>query len=554
MDITDINARLHETPYTAEESANMRDVARYRCAHHGPFTARLSNLLVGRAMCCAKSEDTARARDAWLARVTEIHGDQYDYSKVVYKNQHTSVVVTCRTHGDFAVAPGNHVAARPRGCPACGIASRGEKTRARGRLASLAVFTANAQAVHGDRYQYTGLDGDTASIVCHTHGVFTQGAKNHLLGHGCRACQGDKHKERCAAARGDAATAFAAKAAAVHDSKYDYTQFEYVDAKTKGSVMCPHHGSFHITPNNHLNGIGCARCTHRVSRAEVEILEFVRGLGVECEQQKPFGRLSVDLWVPALGVGIDHHGEWHHRDRVREGDGTAARRPSLHREKHDAVKAAGGRLIQLWGSDWTRRRDQCERLVKNALGLSDEDRFHARTCTIARVSRADAVLFLDRNHLRGACGPAVFFGLLSGGRLVAIAAFLRGVGGIELLRYATEGRVVGGCSRLVAAARREWPGLTVFSFSDNMISDGAMYASMGFMRVGVGEPNYMMWSAKHNKLFHRRLFRHTTIASWQRQYAPGVELPDGTCRDKEEAMNVWRVWDAGLTRWELPAR
>lgn len=552
MDIRDINERLAGTPYTAEESANMRDVSRYRCAHHGLFTARLSNLLAGRAMCCAKAEDAERARAAWLDRARAVHGGRYDYSKVMYTNQRTDVVVVCHEHGDFAVSPGNHTAKVPRGCPQCGMVSRAAKSRERGRLASLAVFATSAAAVHDNRYSYTDLVGDVATIVCPEHGAFMQDAKNHLQGHGCSACQVDQHRARCMAERTEASRAFPVKAAEVHGNRYDYARFEYVDAKTKGIVVCPHHGAFEITPNNHLNGIGCARCTHRVSRAETEILAFVQSLGIMCEQQKPFGRFSVDLWIPSLGIGIDHHGEWHHRDRVREGDGTAARRPSLHREKHDAVKAAGGRLLQLWGSDWIKRRDQCERLIKATLGVSDEVRVHARSCTVARVSRADAVPFLDANHLRGMCGPAVFFGLLYRGKLVALAAFLRGTGGIELLRYATQARVVGGCSRLVAAAQREWPGMTVFSFSDNMISDGAMYASMGFTCTSVGDPNYMMWSARHNRIFHRRLFRHTTIESWRQQYAPGVVLPAGSCREKEEAMGVWRVWDAGLTRWELP--
>lgn len=553
MDIADINRQLAGTPYTAEESATVRDVARYRCALHGVFTARLTNLLAGRAMCCAREEDRASAANAWLARAQSVHGDRYDYSLVNYVNASTHVSVRCHEHGVFAVSPSNHTATKPRGCPACGHVARGEKTRARGRLASLETFASAASAVHAGSYTYTRLDGDVAHIACAAHGAFEQDAKNHLMGHGCPRCHADKHQARCAAARTDAAARFSTAASDVHQGKYGYDEFTYVDAKTKGAVICPQHGAFQITPNNHLNGVGCSRCTHRVSRAENEIVEFIRGCGVAIEQQVSFGKFSVDVWVPSLDIGIDHHGEWHHRDRVRDGDGTSARRPTLHREKHDAVVAAGGRLIQLWGSDWLNRRHQCEHLLASALGVSGQARVPARRCTVVRVSRAEAVPFFDANHLRGACGPAVFFGLRDAGSLVAVAAFLRGTGGVELLRYATAAHVVGGCSRLVAAARREWPGQAVFSFSDNMVSTGAMYAAMGFTKTNDGAPNYMMWSARHNRLFHRRLFRHTTIESWRNQYAPDVALPDGTCRDKEEAMNVWRVWDAGLTRWELPA-
>ena len=46
----------------------------------------------------------------------------------------------------------------------------------------------------------------------------------------------------------------------IHNNKYDYSKVEYVNAKTKVCIICPKHGEFWQTPDNHLKGKGCAYC------------------------------------------------------------------------------------------------------------------------------------------------------------------------------------------------------------------------------------------------------------------------------------------------------
>ena len=47
---------------------------------------------------------------------------------------------------------------------------------------------------------------------------------------------------------------FVKKANARFESKFNYEQFEYVDAKTKSTIICPSHGPFEQTPDKHLQG------------------------------------------------------------------------------------------------------------------------------------------------------------------------------------------------------------------------------------------------------------------------------------------------------------
>lgn len=53
---------------------------------------------------------------------------------------------------------------------------------------------------------------------------------------------------------------FLKKVKLVHGEKYDYSNVDYVNNKTKISILCPTHGEFWQRPCGHLNGKGCRKC------------------------------------------------------------------------------------------------------------------------------------------------------------------------------------------------------------------------------------------------------------------------------------------------------
>ena len=53
---------------------------------------------------------------------------------------------------------------------------------------------------------------------------------------------------------------FIRKANHTHGGKYNYSKFVYVNSKIKGEIVCPTHGSFFQTPNDHLTKSGCRDC------------------------------------------------------------------------------------------------------------------------------------------------------------------------------------------------------------------------------------------------------------------------------------------------------
>lgn len=121
-------------------------------------------------------------------------------------------------------------------------------------------FIADARKVHGDKYDYYMVSYDNSkikvAIMCPIHGTFYMSPNNHLKGQGCPKC-GDLSM---ANARRNSIDSFIEKARQSHGDKYDYSQVEYIDNRTKVTIVCPKHGPFSQTPSDHVHGAGCPKC------------------------------------------------------------------------------------------------------------------------------------------------------------------------------------------------------------------------------------------------------------------------------------------------------
>lgn len=53
---------------------------------------------------------------------------------------------------------------------------------------------------------------------------------------------------------------FIEQAQIIHNNKYNYSLVDYINSKVKVKIICPEHGIFEQTPNNHLKGQNCPKC------------------------------------------------------------------------------------------------------------------------------------------------------------------------------------------------------------------------------------------------------------------------------------------------------
>ena len=61
---------------------------------------------------------------------------------------------------------------------------------------------------------------------------------------------------------------FIEKARKIHGDFYDYSKVEYLNKNTKVCIICPIHGEFWQTPDNHFKGQNCPKCAN-ISRGNV---------------------------------------------------------------------------------------------------------------------------------------------------------------------------------------------------------------------------------------------------------------------------------------------
>ncbi len=66
---------------------------------------------------------------------------------------------------------------------------------------------------------------------------------------------------------------FISRSKLIHGDKYDYSQVHYVNKDTKVEIICPEHGSFWQSPNNHMKGKGCPKCKSNYKMTRDDFVE-----------------------------------------------------------------------------------------------------------------------------------------------------------------------------------------------------------------------------------------------------------------------------------------
>jgi hypothetical protein len=248
--------------YLRVEYTTGRDKVEIICPEHGSFLQRASHHMRGIGCPACGYEDGASKQSlgqkGYICKAREVHGDKFDYSKVVYKRQTDMITIICPEHGEFEQNAGSHIAGR--GCLQCS------------RLAPLTTedFIERSRDKHGDKFDYSKVvyerAFDKVTIICPVHGVFEQIARDHMRGRGCLQCSG----------LAPLTTAdFIERAREIHGQRYDYSKAKYTTAKNKLTIICPEHGEFEQIAESHLNGKNCAKCMGRNKTME-EVITLAR--------------------------------------------------------------------------------------------------------------------------------------------------------------------------------------------------------------------------------------------------------------------------------------
>lgn len=236
------------------------------CPIHGEFSQLPKVHRKGQG--CPKCDKSYKLdTKSFIRKAVERHGNTYDYSLVNYKLSTDKVTIICKEHGSFSIKASSHLMGQ--GCPVCSKRKR----------YSYEEIVDRFRKIHGEKYDYSLVDFKSmhtkVKIICREHGIFEQSPNDHAKGCGCPNCG-----EFCRIAKKIIPFSRVLKQfREVHGDRYNYREDTYISKKHKMTMICPIHGDFEQSVNNHLQGKGCPQCS--ISKLEQRVKIILESMNID---------------------------------------------------------------------------------------------------------------------------------------------------------------------------------------------------------------------------------------------------------------------------------
>lgn len=179
--------RVHGKKYDYSDAKyiNTNTKVKISCHKHGIFeqTPKMHIRGQGCARCFGNKKGTTQL---FIAKAKSVHGNDYDYSCVAYKNNDTPVEIICTKHGSFFQTPRNHTVQKSK-CPYC---------TGHPKLTT-EEFIERALKIHDGRYIYQKVFYVNATthvtVICPMHGEWQVTPTSHIhMASGCPTCSKSK--------------------------------------------------------------------------------------------------------------------------------------------------------------------------------------------------------------------------------------------------------------------------------------------------------------------------------------------------------------------------
>ena len=528
-----------------------------------------------------------KTSDTFVLQSRNVHGDKYDYSKVEYVNNSTKVCIICPEHGEFWKTPKHHL--HGQGCSLC--AKRDASIK---RTLTTDEFIEKARKIHRDKYDYSKVkyvnNSTKVCIICPEHGEFWMTPHNHLANQGCPKCSGRYITDT---------NYFIEKAKQIHGSKYDYSQVEYKDSKTKICIICPKHGEFwqtpqehlqnkgckecgfestlekntkssedfikqsnivhhykydyskavYINPYEHLQNRGCPSCSHSISKEEVNICNYLNSIDIDCKQRVKniINPYELDIYIPEKKTGIEYNGLIWHSEKF-------GKDKNYHLMKTELCEKQGIRLIHIFEDEWLEHSDIVKSKLRHILGCDkDLQKVFARKCIIKEIDVTKAREFLEKNHIQGFSRSSMYLGCFYNDNLVGVMSFKKETKDSdkwELTRFATDitKHCIGVGGKLFKYFVKNYNPSEVKSFADRrwtLDKNNNLYVKLGFYVDNILKPDYHY--VVGNQRLHKFGFRKKILL---KKYADKGLSQNMTEHEMCQKLGFQRIYDCGLIKYK----
>lgn len=249
---------------------------------------------------------------------------------------------------------------------------------------------------------------------------------------------------------------------------------------------------------------------------------------------------EIDILIPDYNIGIEFNDLYWHGE-------SQGKHRNYHKEKYLQAQQSGVQLITIWEDDWDERKEIVKSMIAYKLGHNTEQKVYARKTTIKNIDTHTAREFMDTYHIQGYTQGSYYLGLYDNeNTLVAVSIWRKNKNSLYLDRYATSMQVVGGMGKLLSYVLKnsdEWKFNEIVTFSDNEISDGGLYKTLGFEKDKELKPDYKYVVNKkrvHKFNYRRKRFKNDPKLIYNEEMSES---------DMAKFNGIDRVWDCGKVRW-----
>ena len=510
------------------------------CNLHGDFWQTPNSHLNGSGCPHCCDFNHKYTKEEFIERAKKIHGDKYDYSKVEYVNNSTKVCIICSEHGEFWITPANHLYGQ--GCFKCYHDSRKNSFKYNND-----EIINKFKTIHGDRYDYskTVYNGviTPISIICPIHGEFLQLPSLHMQGCGCPKCGIIKSgKSKCLTTE-----EFIEKAKKIHGDKYDYSKVEYVDYDTPIVIICKKHGDFLQTPDSHLQGKGCQSCSIRHSSYEEDIINFIRcnmNTTVEINNRKVIYPLELDIYLPEKNIAIEFNGiRWHSEEFGKD--------KNYHLNKLIECNKKDIKLIQIFEDEMVLSKNIVFSKLSHLLQIDKgKDKIYGRLIQVCEIEHNIAKQFLNENHIQGFASSTIYLGAYYNGNLIGVMSFLKENkdNNWNLTRFATDNKYIccGVGGKLLKYFEIHYQPVQIKSFADRRWTidvNNNIYTKLGFKLDKIIPPDYRYVKNNQMKRVHKFNLRKKNLI---KKYNITQNLTES---EITKQLGYVKIWDCGLFKF-----
>lgn len=286
-----------------------------------------------------------------------------------------------------------------------------------------------------------------------------------------------------------------------------------------------------------VRGLGlCENCRNNYSISGKET-------GLYCEILKVFpdaisqykvGNRSYDIYIPDKNYLIEFNGLYFHSEANHPKD------KNYQYNKLITAKENGYSFYAIWEDDWDKSSYKCLQGLYSKLGVLDDKKINARDCTI-EINNYSSLL--DEYHIQGNVSVGCNYLILKlKDEVVSELAFKWDKDSINIVRFVSKYNVRGGFSKLLKYLESLNP-FSIYTFSDNAISEGNLYKLNGFDLEKELPPDYS-YVYKRERV-HKFNFRKERFMK-----DDNLQYKEGLSESALASLNgIYRIWDYGKKKW-----